>query len=177
MECKHITAYSALPEEQEVIIMPGTRLYIKHQPLNYMDSLFIVHLEEQVGERSVTTEPIPEKIKLVELIEKKYLRNDQIKRIVNEEKAFPIEESCINLAMIEAEEQKQKEKKLQQPGQEEDQNRSRSHKNNKILGIFEEIYGAKTPIEVKDVLDESRDPIKKILVLGRAGIGKSSFCQ
>ncbi|CAF3652467.1 unnamed protein product [Rotaria sp. Silwood1] len=47
MHGKDISAYSAFPHEAEVIIMPGTRVRVKSNPLNFNDYLLIVHLEEE----------------------------------------------------------------------------------------------------------------------------------
>ena len=80
--------------------------------------------------------------------------------------SFPIDHSYINLAMIETKEQQEKEKKL----------RDVQHSET-IISTFEEIYGTKTVIEVKNMFDKCKDPMKKVLVLGRAGIGKSTFCR
>lgn len=44
---KDITAFSAFQEEQEVIIMPGSRLHVKSGSFSFKNSLFIVHLEEE----------------------------------------------------------------------------------------------------------------------------------
>jgi hypothetical protein len=43
---KDISAFSAIPDEQEVILMPGTYVRVRSQSLNFGDRLFIVHLEE-----------------------------------------------------------------------------------------------------------------------------------
>jgi hypothetical protein len=43
---RDISMFSAVPDEQEVIIMPGTRVRTRYQSLNYIDRLFIIHLEE-----------------------------------------------------------------------------------------------------------------------------------
>ncbi|CAF3462902.1 unnamed protein product [Rotaria sp. Silwood1] len=103
---------------------------------------------------------------LIQSIKQEYLRNDHIQRMVNEEKSFPIEQSYINLAIIENKEQQEKEKKL-----------CNTQQDNTIIDTFEEIYGTKTAIDVKDLFKNSKDQTKKILVLGRAGIGKSTFCR
>ncbi|CAF1111758.1 unnamed protein product, partial [Rotaria magnacalcarata] len=42
---------------------------------------------------------------------------------------------------------------------------------------FEDIYGVKTPINVKDIFNTCKEAGKKVLVFGRAGIGKSTFCR
>jgi hypothetical protein len=43
---KDISMFSAVPDEQEVIIMPGTPVRAKSQSLSFIDRLFIIHLEE-----------------------------------------------------------------------------------------------------------------------------------
>ena len=102
-----------------------------------------------------------------EPIRSKYLNENQIERIVSGSR-FPIEQSYINLSIVENKEQKDKEKKLEQE----------SHgKKEVILGTFEEIYGIKTSIDAEIMFEKCKDRIKKVLILGRAGIGKSTFCQ
>ncbi|CAF4007268.1 unnamed protein product, partial [Rotaria magnacalcarata] len=98
-------------------------------------------------------------------IRQKYLRNNTIKRIVNETKTVPIEQCYVNLAIVETEEQHEKEKELE-----------KRHKD-EILIAYERIHGVKTSIDVKDIFRKCKDQQKKVLVLGRAGIGKSTFCH
>ena len=43
---KDISMFSAVPDEQEVILMPSTRVRAKFEPLNFIDRLFVIHLEE-----------------------------------------------------------------------------------------------------------------------------------
>lgn len=43
---KDISMFSAVPDEQEVVLMPGTGVCAKSQPLSFIDRLFIIHLEE-----------------------------------------------------------------------------------------------------------------------------------
>jgi len=50
---KDITAFSANPDEQEVILMPGTCVRARCESLAYDDRLFIVHLEEENSIRLV----------------------------------------------------------------------------------------------------------------------------
>ncbi|CAF2025452.1 unnamed protein product [Rotaria magnacalcarata] len=121
-------------------------------------------------------------VKLFESFKEKYLRENKIKRIMNEERSFSIEQSYINLAIVETKEQQEKEKKLKQRDQtiqeqEDEQNSNIDSHNNDILGTFEEIHGVKTAIEVENMFDKCKDKTNKVLVLGRAGIGKSTFCQ
>jgi hypothetical protein len=48
---RDISMFSAVPDEQEVIIMPGTRVRTRYQSLNYINRLFIIHLEEIAPQR------------------------------------------------------------------------------------------------------------------------------
>ncbi|CAF4042419.1 unnamed protein product [Rotaria sp. Silwood1] len=47
MHGKDISAYSAIQSEQEVIIVPGTRLCVKSDSFNFIGLLLIVYLEEE----------------------------------------------------------------------------------------------------------------------------------
>ncbi|CAF3531955.1 unnamed protein product, partial [Adineta steineri] len=111
---------------------------------------------------------------LFELIKYEYKRNSRIERFMNPAKSFPVDQSYINLAMIETKEQQEKEKKLKQHDK---QNSASKQRNDKILGTYEEIYGTKTTIDVKNIFDKCKVQTRKVLLLGRAGIGKSTFCQ
>ena len=44
---KDISAFSVFQQEQEVILMPGSRFRVKSKSLNFRNSLFIVHMEEE----------------------------------------------------------------------------------------------------------------------------------
>ena len=44
---KDISDYSAMADEREVLLMCGTRLHVKSDPLNFQKRLSIVHLEER----------------------------------------------------------------------------------------------------------------------------------
>jgi len=59
---KDITTFSANPEEQEIILMPGTRVRARCESLNFIDRLFVVHLEEANPQRYVyskVNKPLP----------------------------------------------------------------------------------------------------------------------
>ena len=43
---KDISEFSAMPNEQEIVLMPGTHVRRKREPLNFNGRLFVVHLEE-----------------------------------------------------------------------------------------------------------------------------------
>ena len=50
---KDISMFSNFPQEQEIVLMPGTRVRRKCPSLNHADRLFIVHLEEDPSQRLV----------------------------------------------------------------------------------------------------------------------------
>ena len=103
---------------------------------------------------------------LFELIRHEYQRHSRIERIMNPSKSFPIEQSYVNLAIVETKEQQLKEKKL-----------LGAKHNSDTIGTYEEIYDTKTNIEIKDMFQGCNDHTKKVLVFGRAGIGKTTFCR
>ncbi len=43
---KDVSMFSAVPDEQEVILMPGTRVRAKSRTSNLLQAFFIIHLEE-----------------------------------------------------------------------------------------------------------------------------------
>jgi hypothetical protein len=51
LQGKDISAYSAVDVEEEVVLMPGTRLRVNFQPMNFEDRLLIVHLYEESEDR------------------------------------------------------------------------------------------------------------------------------
>jgi hypothetical protein len=48
---RDISMFSAFPDEQEVILMPGTRVRAKNPSLNPIEQHFIIHLEEIAPQR------------------------------------------------------------------------------------------------------------------------------
>ncbi len=85
---------------------------------------------------------------------------------MNPAKSFPIKQSYINLAIVTAKEQHEKEKQLHNV-----------HQPDTIMSTFEEIYGMKTAIDINDIFKTCKNKKKQVLVFGRAGIGKSTFCR
>jgi hypothetical protein len=51
INAKDITAFSAIPDEGEVVLMPGTRLCVKSESLNFIDRLWVLPLEEIDSQR------------------------------------------------------------------------------------------------------------------------------
>jgi hypothetical protein len=48
---KDISAFSAFPEEQEVVLIPGTCVRAQSQSLNLIDRFFVVHLKEETSQK------------------------------------------------------------------------------------------------------------------------------
>ena len=103
---------------------------------------------------------------IFEQIKQEYRRNGRIELFINPAISFPLEQCYINLSIVENKEQQAKEKLLQ------DAQHSAS-----VIGAYEEIYAAKTPIDVRDIFKICNTHEKRVLVFGRAGIGKSTFCR
>jgi predicted NACHT family NTPase len=112
------------------------------------------------------SESQPKSNYLLDMVKQEYQRNSRIERLMNPSKSFPIEQSYINLAIVKAKEQQEKEKQL----------RDAQH-GYAITCTFEEIYGSKTALDVKDIFETCKNHEKQVLVFGRAGIGKSTFCR
>lgn len=73
---------------------------------------------------------------------------------MNPAKSFSIEQSYINLAIVEMKEQQQTEKKLRD-----------AQYNDEIIGTFEQIYGLKTVVGVGDIFNKCNDQVKNCLYL------------
>ena len=80
--------------------------------------------------------------------------------------SFYIEETYINLSIVEIKEQRKKEKQLQY-----------AQHTATVIGTYEDIYGTKTTVDVKNIFKICKNHEKQVLVFGRAGIGKSTVCR
>jgi hypothetical protein len=47
IDAKDISAFSTFPQEQEIVLMPGTHVRAKCQSINFASRFFLVHLEEE----------------------------------------------------------------------------------------------------------------------------------
>jgi len=103
---------------------------------------------------------------LFEIIKYEYQRNNRIERLINPAQSFSIEQSYINLVIVNTKDQLEKEKQM-----------DKIQHSDAIMGTYEDIYGVKTTIEIKDILTSCKGDKKQIVVFGRAGIGKSTFCR
>ncbi|CAF0889773.1 unnamed protein product [Adineta ricciae] len=123
-------------------------------------------LIDRIKEQCSIVQTVDEPSYLFELIKLNYKRNNRIEQIMNPAQSFSIEQSYINLAIVEIKEQQETEKKLRN-----------AQYNDTIIGTFEQIYGTKTVVDISNIFNKCKDQTKNVLVLGRAGIGKSIFCQ
>ncbi|CAF3026203.1 unnamed protein product [Rotaria socialis] len=119
---------------------------------------------------------------LCSAIKNEYLKNNRIRRLINPKNSVSIEDSYINLAIVKnkGQEKEQGQNAEQNPesntGKDLKKRGARQVKE-QILGTYEQIYGTKTLIDVEKIFEECNGGVKKALILGRAGIGKSIFCQ
>ncbi|CAF2136493.1 unnamed protein product [Rotaria magnacalcarata] len=182
IEAKNISAFSAFPVERELILMPGTRVWPLSKKLNFKDQYFLVHLKEEDKQSASTADTHSPLEKLFQAIRVKYLRDNSIQYILNEEQSFPLWQSYITLAIVESSEQLKSEKKLKE--QEENNRPTRDGSNyytkyhhSEMIGAYEEFYDDKILIHPEDIVNRCTNPTKSVLVLGQAGVGKSTFCR
>ncbi|CAF1214073.1 unnamed protein product [Rotaria magnacalcarata] len=101
-----------------------------------------------------------------QFIKHEYKHNSCLERFINPDQALSIGQGYINLALVENKEIQVEECILQNIQQ-----------TSSVMNTFEQIYNTKTPIDVKFIFEKCKNKSKKLLVLGRAGIGKSTFCR
>ena len=53
IHAKDISAFSAMPDEKEFVLMPGTCVRVKCPSLNFIDRFFLIHLKEENEQRLV----------------------------------------------------------------------------------------------------------------------------
>ena len=86
---------------------------------------------------------------------------------------FRVEEIYINLALVQEQEVKEQEKGLKIE-------KSIQDVSDRYLS-YEHIYGEKKDVTVEKIFDpfddKDKEPHKKLLILGRAGCGKSTLCK
>ena len=134
---------------------------------------------------------------LIQSIKQKYQSSNELPDMLGGP-TLTLKEGCyINLASIKSDEQIAKEQKLKQPQQQQQQHHQQQSKldsesptnhtqRDNRLSSFEDIHRPKDPFPLNKLFvtqsDETTDtiadkPIQRVLMLGRAGIGKSTLCQ
>jgi hypothetical protein len=53
IDAKDISAFSAMPDEKELVLIPGTCVRVKCPSLNFKDHFFLIHLKEENEQRLV----------------------------------------------------------------------------------------------------------------------------
>ena len=122
--------------------------------------------EQSISTPHLTSQSVDDASYLFELMKHEYKRNSRIERFINPAKSFPIENSYINLTIVETKQQREKEKQI----------RDAKHHDN-IISTLEQIYDTKTPVDINDIFKYCKDQLRQVLVFGRAGIGKTTFCR
>ena len=127
----------------------------------------INQIQQQPPAAQLTRTPLPQQPSyLYELVKHEYKRNSRIEHFMNPSQSFSIEQSYINLAIVETKDQQEKEKQL-----------CADASNNVVMDTFEQIYGTKMRIDIEDIFRGCEYHEKRVLVFGRAGNGKSTFCR
>jgi HEAT repeat protein/tetratricopeptide (TPR) repeat protein len=123
------------------------------------------------------------KLRLQTSLKLRYEQQNQLERLFDERKT-PIVDSFINLALIKETEHKQKEKGLGGSGthveeKEEDGYEKEKKWIDERIASHEALYAVREPIALNQLFGPKNDKKtpNKILILGRAGIGKSVLCQ
>src|SRR5690606_34568937 len=112
---------------------------------------------------------------LIETLERAYKAESRMAYMYSPEKGTDVCDSFINLAILTQRQVKEAEDPRRQP------NGSSQLIDNRDLyyNSFEALYQAKEAIDLKDLFSPlNNEPAKKrILIEGRAGIGKTTFCK
>jgi hypothetical protein len=99
-----------------------------------------------------------------------YRRQSQLENILTGVSLSLDEGHYVQFTLVKEEDQKQ----------EEENTLSKSASREERIGSYEKIHGAQAPIELEGLFQrakEDKQAPKKLLILGRAGIGKTTLCQ
>ncbi|MCD6040315.1 MAG: repeat protein, partial [Gammaproteobacteria bacterium] len=116
------------------------------------------------------------KLRLQTSLRAQYAHHDQLERLFDERKT-PIVDSFINLALIKETEHKEKEKGLGHGANLEEKDKKEFI--DERMASHEALYAIREPLALNQLFepkDDTKTP-NKILILGRAGIGKTILCQ
>ncbi len=167
--CKAITKHIQQVEEklQQKIIQLGMRVDTLEWQFNQLQ-------QELAG-------PADALRHVMTILKQHYIRFNSVERLADQ-KRLPIEQSYINLAITEEYSQQSKERKLEQRDEKNSDAKNTvkdlQEARSVMLGSYEDLYGTKKAITVADIFKScDKKSIQRLLVLGRAGIGKSTFCQ
>ena len=123
---------------------------------------------------------------LINSIKQKYRKENTLPNMLGGP-TLTLNEGCyVNLALIKSDEKIAKEQSLKQPSKLDSESPTNNTQRGNRLSSFEDIHWPKDPLPLNELfatqLDETIDithpkSIQRVLMLGRAGIGKSTFCQ
>ena len=192
VKCKNELQHAKEKNKHIIPCMVGDKENKQWKPTDWLESIIIgldsidfqdqslsnIQLKtEELINRITNQSSAPMQYDLVDVIKKKYLKNDKIKSILNEEDVFLIEQSYINLAMVHTKDKAAKYGMETKSNLENEQRYEWKHYDCKALSVYEEIYGDKKPIDIKEIFSCYQNNTKQVLILGRSKIGKSTFCQ
>ena len=123
---------------------------------------------------------------LIQSIKQKYQHSNELPDMLGGP-TLTLKEGCyVNLALIKSDEQIAKEQALRKQSKLDSESTSNHTQRDNRLSSFEDIHRPKDPLPLNKLFvtqsDETTDttadkPIQRVLMLGRAGIGKSTLCQ
>lgn len=106
-----------------------------------------------------------------------YLNKGVIQSIVEEKADWPIEKSYINLALLKEVVVKKHEDKLDNPHSKHSKNVASETHREELLHNYEDLFAEKESITVEKIFQHCPPDQQRVLINGRAGIGKSTLCQ
>ncbi len=151
------------------------------QNAGYRSALIDLAMKVYNVDSALLREIVPSRANvLIQAVKKCYQERNYIPRPFHDE-PLPIEKGYVRLAIVK--EAEQREKTREALGDNDHNKENASTFKDKRITSFEQIYGAKEPVDIADIFkpdregkDKEKAP-KRLLVLGRAGIGKSTLCQ
>ena len=123
---------------------------------------------------------------LINSIKEKYRQDNTLPDMLGGP-ILTLKEGCyVNLALIKSDEQIAKEQSLKQQSKPDSESTSNHTQRDNRLSSFEDIHRPKDPLPLNQLFvtklnkhsnTTADKPIQRVLMLGRAGIGKSTLCQ
>ncbi|MBA8667595.1 HEAT repeat domain-containing protein [Holosporaceae bacterium 'Namur'] len=113
--------------------------------------------------------------RIIRSIKNFYKENDKLKLFWADQE-YPITESFINLVIIEQQEIKEKERRMKEEGgNTEEEDKYKGAYREQRISSYEEIHKPKKEIKIEELFKDASS--KKLVIYGRAGIGKTTLCQ
>jgi hypothetical protein len=114
--------------------------------------------------------------KIIECLKKQYEKNFRWKSLIHKDIEFTLEDTYVDLVIVKEEEQREKEKKNFE------KNESAEEKIIALHNSWEDIRKIKNPIKLDNLFspiegEKNKKSPRQIIILGRAGIGKSILCH